>query len=61
LKRGNKSEAIQGVSDSLLNEVAIAGSPDESKGEIEQFKEAGADFPILIFPPKASREIERKR
>jgi len=60
MKKGSKSDAIESVSDSLLNSVSIAGSPDEGKRTIHQFRKAGADLPILIFPPKASREIVKE-
>jgi F420-dependent oxidoreductase-like protein len=57
IKKGRKSEAIESVSDTLLNSVSIVGSSYEGKIKVGEFINAGADFPIIIFPPKAPRKI----
>jgi coenzyme F420-dependent oxidoreductase len=59
-KQANKTQAIMSVTDTLLNSVAIAGSPKEGREGIEELKREGIDLPILIFPPKASREMVRE-
>ena len=59
-KRGSKSQAIQGVSDTMLNSIAIVGTRDEGKKKLKEYTEAGADFPILIFPPKSSRDMVKE-
>ncbi|MGB7292180.1 MAG: LLM class flavin-dependent oxidoreductase [Thermodesulfobacteriota bacterium] len=59
-KKGSKEEAIKGVSDSLLNSVAITGSANAGKIKMEEFRKAGADIPIIIFPPKASRDLVKQ-
>jgi coenzyme F420-dependent oxidoreductase len=58
-KKGSRTEAIKGVSDSLLNSVAVTGSADAGRSKIEEFRKAGAHVPIIIFPPKSPREIVR--
>ena len=59
-KRGSKEEAIKGVSESLLNSVAITGSAHAGRDKIEEFRKAGAGIPIIIFPPKSPRDLTRE-
>ncbi len=59
-KKGSKEDAIKGVSESLLNSVAVAGSANAGRGRIEECRKAGADVPIIIFPPKATRDSVRQ-
>jgi coenzyme F420-dependent oxidoreductase len=59
-KKGSKTEAIEGVSDTLLNSVAVTGSANTGRNKIEEFGKAGADIPIIILPPKASRDLARE-
>jgi coenzyme F420-dependent oxidoreductase len=59
-KKGSKEEAIKGVSDSLLKSVAVTGSANAGRNKIEEFGKAGADIPIFIFPPKATRDLVRE-
>jgi alkanesulfonate monooxygenase SsuD/methylene tetrahydromethanopterin reductase-like flavin-dependent oxidoreductase (luciferase family) len=39
------------VSDSMLNSLAISGTPDECKRQLTSFVDAGIDQPILQFNP----------
>ncbi|MDH3696139.1 MAG: LLM class flavin-dependent oxidoreductase [Nitrosopumilus sp.] len=39
------------VSDSMLNSLAISGTPDECKQQLTNFVDAGIDQPILQFNP----------
>jgi alkanesulfonate monooxygenase SsuD/methylene tetrahydromethanopterin reductase-like flavin-dependent oxidoreductase (luciferase family) len=39
------------VSDSMLNSLAISGTPDECKRQLTRFVDAGIDQPILQFNP----------
>jgi coenzyme F420-dependent oxidoreductase len=59
-KRGSKTQAIQSVSDSMIDSVAIVGTAGEGRKKLEEFRQSGADLPILIFPPKASREMVKE-
>ncbi len=56
-KKGSKEDAINGVSESLLNSVAVSGSAHAGRDKIEEFRKAGAGIPIIIFPPKSPREL----
>jgi len=55
-KKGSKTQAIEGVSDRMLDAVAIFGNRKEGKKRLERFRQAGADLCILIFPPKVTRD-----
>ena len=39
------------ISDSMLNSLCIAGSPEEAKVQLEKFRNAGIDLPIIQFNP----------
>ena len=39
------------VSESMVNELCIAGTPDECKIQLRQFRETGIDLPIIQFNP----------
>ncbi len=59
-KMGNKTQAIQSVSDCMIDSVAIVGKAGEGGKKLQEFRHAGADLPILIFPPKASRDMVKE-
>ena len=56
-KESDKKKAIEGVSDELLKAVSVSGDGSQARDSIERFRKAGADLPILMFPPKATREM----
>ena len=39
------------VTDSMLNSLCIAGSPDEARSQLNEFRGAGVDLPIIQFNP----------
>ncbi|HJM78991.1 MAG TPA: LLM class flavin-dependent oxidoreductase [Nitrosopumilus sp.] len=39
------------VTDSMLNSLCIAGTSDESKSQLQKFREVGIDLPIIQFNP----------
>ena len=39
------------VTDSMLNSLCISGSPEETKIQLEKFRNAGIDLPIIQFNP----------
>ena len=39
------------VPESMVSELCIAGTPDESKTQLRQFRETGIDLPIIQFNP----------
>jgi alkanesulfonate monooxygenase SsuD/methylene tetrahydromethanopterin reductase-like flavin-dependent oxidoreductase (luciferase family) len=39
------------VTDSMLNSLCIAGSPDEVRSQLNEFRDAGVDLPIIQFNP----------
>ena len=39
------------ITDSMLNSLCIAGSPEEAKVQLEKFRNAGIDLPIIQFNP----------
>ena len=57
---GGKTQAIQSISNAMINSVAITGTVGEGRRKLEEFRQTGADLPILIFPPKASFEMVKE-
>lgn len=45
-----QAEARSAVSDLMLEQIAIAGTPDECRTKLAALRAAGADLPILFFP-----------
>tara|TARA_B100001758_G_scaffold44818_1_gene35805 strand:+ start:2939 stop:3904 length:966 start_codon:yes stop_codon:yes gene_type:complete len=39
------------VTEKMLNSLCIAGSPNESKQQLQKFRDAGIDLPIIQFNP----------
>ena len=39
------------IPDSMLNSLCISGSPEEAKVQLEKFRNAGIDLPIIQFNP----------
>ncbi len=50
-KRSGFIENYKLVSDSMVNSLAVCGTPNEISGKLEQFVRAGVDLPILQFNP----------
>ncbi|WP_411968901.1 LLM class flavin-dependent oxidoreductase [Haloferax sp. YSSS75] len=53
---GNRDEAAARVSDELLDEIAIGGTPEEGRARLREYRELGADIPV-IYPPNAPRDV----
>lgn len=43
-------DARSAVTDEMLDQIAIAGTPEECRSRLADFRAAGADLPILFFP-----------
>jgi len=46
--RGNRREAEEKVSDTLIDACAIYGTPDECAQKMKRFRDAGVNLPIII-------------
>jgi probable F420-dependent oxidoreductase len=44
------AEARAAVTDEMVDEIAVAGTPDECRAKLAAVRAAGADLPILFFP-----------
>ena len=43
-------EARAAVTDTMVDEIAVAGTPDECRAKLAKVRAAGADLPLLFFP-----------
>jgi len=57
---GDKTRAVESVSAKMLEAFSITGSSESGQRKIDQYIQNGADLPIILFPPKASRELVRE-
>lgn len=57
---GKKSAAIEAVSDRMFDSLSVSGTPEHAKSVIANYYKSGADIPVLVFPPKASRALVRE-
>ncbi len=48
-QRGDRLSATNAVSEQLIDSVALAGSPDECRRKLEDFRNSGVILPILSF------------
>ena len=44
------AESRSAVSEVMLDQIAVAGTPEECRARLAEFRAAGADLPILFFP-----------
>ncbi|MGB3365729.1 MAG: LLM class flavin-dependent oxidoreductase [Thermodesulfobacteriota bacterium] len=58
--KGDKRGAIESVSQEMLESFSIYGNAEAGQSKIVQYIDSGADLPIILFPPKASRELVRQ-
>ncbi len=59
-KNGRKAEAADNVSDRMLDSLSVSGSPERGRASVREYHKEGAQLPILVFPPKASRALVRE-
>ena len=47
---GDRGKAAAAVSDAMLENICILGSRDECRAKLDNFRSAGVDMPIIVFP-----------
>lgn len=52
----DQEKAADQVTDELLDEVAIGGTPAEGREKLREYRDLGVDIPI-VYPPPAPREV----
>jgi coenzyme F420-dependent oxidoreductase len=57
---GDKSAAIKNVTREMVDSFTICGNSESGRLKIDQYLKNGADLPVILFPPKASRELVRQ-
>ena len=58
--RGDKSGAIESVTQQMVESLSICGKSDVGRSKIAEYVDKGADLPVILFPPKASRDLVRE-
>jgi len=44
----------------MLDSLSVSGTPGHGRSIIADYYKEGADIPVLVFPPKASRDLVRE-
>lgn len=53
---GDRDIARERISDSLLDSVAIGGTPEEGRERLQEYREQGVDIPV-VYPPQAPQDL----
>ncbi len=59
-KKRDRVLAARNVTDSMLSAMSITGIAQQAKEKLDKYRQQGVDLPILIFPPKAPRNMVRE-
>ena len=51
--RATRDQAADAIPDSMLRDLAVAGTVDECHDQLGTWRDAGVDVPILMLPPDA--------
>ena len=57
---GNREQAADAVSDRMLESVVVLGDPQQCRDQLTQFRQAGADLPIVNFPHGTDLSVIRR-
>ena len=52
-----RDAACAAVTDTMLDQMAIAGTPAECRAQLAKWRAAGADLPILFFPGDCTNDM----
>jgi probable F420-dependent oxidoreductase len=55
--RGERDAAYAAVTDTMLDDIAVAGTPGECRAKLDALRGMGADLPILFFPGTCSNRM----
>jgi coenzyme F420-dependent oxidoreductase len=58
--RRDRQAAASQVSDTMVAHMAICGSPEDGRAQLERYRAAGVTLPIVSFTHGASREMIRQ-
>ncbi|ADB59430.1 Luciferase-like, subgroup [Haloterrigena turkmenica DSM 5511] len=57
-RSGEKGEAADAVTDAMLADLGVAGTPDDAREQLRTLvAETGIDHPIVVVPEPASRDV----
>jgi alkanesulfonate monooxygenase SsuD/methylene tetrahydromethanopterin reductase-like flavin-dependent oxidoreductase (luciferase family) len=57
---GDRKSAASHVTDAMVARLALCGTPDEGRAQLERHRAAGVTLPIVSFTHGASREMIRQ-
>jgi coenzyme F420-dependent oxidoreductase len=58
--KGDRQAAARQVTDTMVAHMAICGSPQEGRGQLEKYRATGVTLPIVSFAHGASRDMIRQ-
>ncbi|OUS13824.1 hypothetical protein A9Q89_02290 [Gammaproteobacteria bacterium 53_120_T64] len=60
-KNSDRRAAANAISDTMVEQVCIYGSPEQCREQIEAFRQAGAAMPVLAVSPVNEQRLEATR
>ena len=58
-KNKDRAKALECVNEAMLDSLCIWGTVEKGRALLKNYRDRGADTPILLFPPKATRRVVR--
>jgi alkanesulfonate monooxygenase SsuD/methylene tetrahydromethanopterin reductase-like flavin-dependent oxidoreductase (luciferase family) len=54
---GQRRDAVQAVTNFMISQLAIAGSAHDCRKQLDEFRKAGADMPVIVLPHGAPHDV----
>lgn len=58
-KNKDRVKALRSVNEAMLDSFSIWGTAEKGNSILDKYRKEGVHIPILLFPPKASRQVVR--
>ncbi len=53
---GDRGEAAEAITDEMVDNITVIGTPDECREKMARFRDNGVDMPLMAFPHGSDRE-----
>jgi F420-dependent oxidoreductase-like protein len=54
---GKRKESVQAVTNDLILQLAFAGSASDCQRQLDSFRRAGVDMPVIVIPHRANPDV----
>ena len=53
---GDRGKAAEAITDEMVDNITVIGTPDECRKKMARFRDNGVDMPLVAFPHGSDRE-----